>query len=358
MQKEFIGLLRCPISKSVLKLTILKESEKIYEGGIAVPIIAEGILFSEIGLVFPIIDGIPRMLMESIYDYKDFLQQHLSNYYDYVNQLETNYPGLMKYCIEKNRKTKASFAFEWSFLDTKKNDKLWHYNLKDLKNLLFEEFDEQEAFFHNKKIIDVGCGHGLLTSNLAQMGSFAVGVELGKAVEQAYERNQTANAIYIQADLQYLPFADDEFDVLYSSGVIHHTNNTELSLSLITSLLKPKGKLSIWLYHPQKNFLHNAILFVRKFTRRLPVKVCFVFILIFIFPFSFLIKRLRGRKVNAREEIVDLLDGFSPEFREEIEHDVAKSWLMRRYYTDIKVTTSNLFGFSFVGTKNTNHQKM
>ncbi len=353
MQKEYIGLLRCPISKTSLKLISLKEAERVYEGGVAVPNIVEGVLISEIGLLFPIIDGIPRMLIESIYDYKAFLQKHVSNYADYVNKLEKDYPGLMKYCINKNKKTKASFAFEWSFLDTKKQDKLWHYDLTELKPLLFEEFDEKEAFFQNKKIIDVGCGHGLLTSNLAQMGTLAVGVELGKAVEQAYERNQTPNAIYIQADLQFLPFADNEFDILYSSGVIHHTNNTELSLSLITSLLKPQGKLSIWLYHPQKSFMHNAILFVRRFTRRLPIKVCFVFILIFIFPFSYLIKKLRGRKVNVREEIVDLLDGFSPEFREEIEHDIAKSWLMRRNYTDIKVSTTNQFGFSFVGTKNT-----
>lgn len=350
MQKEYIKLFKCPISKTDLQIEIFKEAERDY-GGVKVPIIKEGVLISEIGLLFPIIDGIPRMLMESIYDYKDFLQQHLTNYNTYLNKLEKDFSGLMKFCIKKNKKTKESFAFEWSFLDTKKEDKLWHTDLTDLEVLLLSEFGESESFFNGKKIIDVGCGHGLLTTKLANMSQLAVGVEISKAVETAYTRNQSANAVYIQADLQFLPFADSEFDILYSSGVLIVTNNTELSLSMVSGLVKKGGKLSVWLYHPQKYFMHNAQLFLRKFTRRLPLKVCFWFIMIFIFPISFLVKKIKGRKVNAREEIIDLLDGFSPEYREEVEQDVARSWLMRRSYTDIAVTTENQFGFSIVGTK-------
>jgi ubiquinone/menaquinone biosynthesis C-methylase UbiE len=191
-----------------------------------------------------------------------------------------------------------------------------------------------------------------MTSTIADISKLCIGAEISKAVELAYARNKKSNAWYAQADLQFLPFDVSSFDVLYSSGVIHHTNDTEKSLGLIETIIKQGGKVCLWLYHPQKNILHRLMMLLRKFTRRLPLKVAFVFLLIFVFPFSFLIKKIKNRNApNFREEMIDLLDGFTPEFRCEIPHDVAKQWLEKRNYSDVAITTNSQYGFSIIGKK-------
>ncbi|MEO6837573.1 MAG: class I SAM-dependent methyltransferase [Ginsengibacter sp.] len=334
-----------------MKFKLISEFKKSYSGNDENEI-NEGILFSKCGFVFPIINGIPRMLIESIYDYDYFLKKHLLEYDEYKDRMEKEFPGLLNYCRQKNKKSKISFGLEWSFLNKEKNDKIWHEDLSDLPKVFELETGENLSYFNDKVIIDVGSGHGLMTSTIAQFSKYAIGVEMTNAVENAFKINKNKNAFYVQGDLQFLPFNELTFDVLYSSGVIHHTNNTELSLSLIESTLKHGGKICVWLYHPQKNLIHNLSLTLRKITSRLPVRITLIFLVISIFPFSFLIKKIKNKNPpNYREEIIDLLDGFTPQFRFEIPHDMAKAWLIIRNYNNIKITSSNQYGFSIAGEK-------
>ena len=351
MQYELLNYLRCPITKTELKFELISEFEKSYSNS-TITEINEGLLFSETGFVFPIINGIPIMLLESIYDYADFLKKHLPGYQKLKDDLEASNKGLLNYCVSKNKKTKASFEFEWSFLNADKKDRVWHEDTSGLSSVFFIETGESFEYFIDKTIIDVGCGSGFMTSAIAGVSNLAIGIELSRSIENAFINNKTHNAWYIQGDLQFLPFDELSFDVLYSSGVIHHTNNTELSLSLIEPVLKNNGKICLWLYHSQKSKIHNFSLFLRKFTTRMPLKLCFVFLTVFVFPFTWLIKKLKNKKApNYREEIIDLLDGFTPEFRFEIPHDMAITWLIRRKYSNIKITSENQFGFSIAGDK-------
>src|SRR5690349_1167312 len=116
MQYDFLDLLKCPITKTDLKFELISEFKKDYSNG-DVREIYEGLLFSQTGFIFPIIEGIPRMLIESIYDYTEFLRRHLSNYNEIKNNLEKCFPSLLSYCSKKNEQTKKSFEFEWRFLN-------------------------------------------------------------------------------------------------------------------------------------------------------------------------------------------------------------------------------------------------
>ena len=351
MQYELLTFLKCPITKTELRFVLLSEFEKSYSSE-QVTEIKEGLLFSETGFVFPIIDGIPRMLLESMYDYADFLTKHLADFQVIKDNIEKKYKGLLSYCIQKNHKTKKSFEFEWSFLNEEKKDRIWHDDTSKLPAVFLSEVGENSAYFKEKSVIDVGCGHGVMTTKIAELSHLAIGVELSRAVENAYQRNQSKNAWYIQGDLQYLPFEEEGFDVVYSSGVIHHTNNTELSLLLIEPLLKSGGKICLWLYHPQQKIIHKSILMIREVTRRLPLKLAFILLAIFVFPVTFLVKKIKRKHApNYREEIINLLDIFTPEFRFEIPQDLASIWLKHRKYNSIQITTHNQFGFSIVGNK-------
>jgi SAM-dependent methyltransferase len=349
VHKKLLPYLRCPANLSELRLQVIDTCIAHHSKE---EVVQNGLLISDAGFIYPIINCIPRLLVEAVYDYKDFLQQHLPDYTTYLKHIQEKHGELLAHCASKNKKTKSSFGFEWSFLDTKKNDKLWHDDLQDLQQVLLKEFACTKDFFANKLALDAGCGHGLMTTELATLSGQSIGMELSLAVEQAYVRNTNPQAHFVQADVQLPPFALSTFDVLYSSGVLHHTNDTLLSLQKVSATLKQKGRISIWLYHPQKDWKHNVLQSMRAVFSKLPTKLSFTLILVFIFPFSFLIKKIKGkRKINAREEIIDLLDGFTPEHREEVPHDKAMQWLKDLHYRDIKIACQDQFGFSVVGEK-------
>lgn len=356
MQQSLLPLLQCPVAHTPLRMVIFSEREKQYASG-AVMEVWEGLLHSTAGFVYPIIDGIPRLLVESMCDYAGFLKKHLTNYDVLLQKVKQKHHGLLGHCIKKNKRTKASFAFEWKFLNTKKDDKLWHRDTNDLLDIFLSESGLAADEVQGKVVLDAGAGHGLMTQSVAKLAGMAIGAELSQAVEKAYQMNEQANVHYIQADLQYLPLVPEMADILYSSGVIHHTDNTELSLTLIEEKLKPGGNIVLWLYHPQTSLIHNAILQLRKITRKLPVRLNFVLLSAFVFPITFTAKKIKNkRKLNAREEIIDLLDGFTPEFRNEIPHDVAEHWLHKRGYKHIEVTTKDTFGYSIAATKKSSPQ--
>ena len=351
MNYQLLELLTCPLTKKNLRFELISEFEKTYETHSATEI-KEGILFSDTGLVFPIIDGIPRMLIEAHQDYADWFETHLKDFSSIKNEIATKYQGLIQHCAAKNYKTKKSFAFEWSLLNYEKQDKIWHDDKAALVKLFFNESKENEDTLRGKKIIDVGSGHGMNARAISPYCDVVVGVELGKSVENAYKNNTRENVFFVQADLQFLPFADSSFDVLLSGGVLHHTENTELAFCNVETTLKPAGKLCIWLYHPQKSIIHNLLNTTRKLTSKLPIRPQFYLYLLSIFPLTYTFKRLKGRNINWREEMIDLLDMLSPVFRHEHRHDEAASWMLKRGYDAIEVTTQGQFGFSIIGTKN------
>jgi len=352
MQYELLRYLRCPVSKTELQFQLIEEFEKNYEGS-TVREIKTGLLFSSLGFVFPVINGIPRMLVEAVYDYRSFLQQHVPDYTNRLRELTTSQGQLLNECISGNKKTKKSFEWEWNFLDAEKKDKIWEKDIASLTDIFLSETGLSIQDVNHKLTIDVGSGHGLMTSAIASLtNTTAIGVELSKAVENAYVHNQQSNAWFVQADLRYLPFTAGTFDVLYSSGVIHHTNNTFESLKRIETTLKHDGLLCIWLYHPQKNLYHTVALWLRKFISKLPIQLAFIIITLFIFPFTFLIKKIRNKRpVNYREELIYLFDSFTPEFRDEVPKEKAIGWVNDLEYQEINVTTVDQYGYSIAAIK-------
>jgi ubiquinone/menaquinone biosynthesis C-methylase UbiE len=51
------------------------------------------------------------------------------------------------------------------------------------------------------------------------------------------------------ADAEKLPFEDDEFELTYSWGVLHHTPNPTRAIQEIHRVTKPGGEICIMLYH-------------------------------------------------------------------------------------------------------------
>jgi demethylmenaquinone methyltransferase/2-methoxy-6-polyprenyl-1,4-benzoquinol methylase len=76
----------------------------------------------------------------------------------------------------------------------------------------------------NSKVLDVGCGTGLLFSHVATETQTVVGVDIsGKLLLQAKKRARNfPNVHLVQADADYLPFKDNYFSVIFAFTVLQN----------------------------------------------------------------------------------------------------------------------------------------
>lgn len=349
MQESTILLLRCPISRSPLTLQVISRVSKTFNTG-EEEIINEGILYATTEWFYPIIEGVPRMGVDAFLEYADFFKLHMPEYQERRNHLEKTYPGLIRYITGKNKRTRESFSLEWSLYNYQE-DRTWEAGGEELLQRFLDETDENRESLKGKLIFDAGCGNGLLNQYIAGGGATVLGMDFSDCIERAHKQNIYANAIFIQGDVQFPPVDFSRFDIVHCSGVLIHTNNTELSFSCIEPCVKPGGKLSVWLYHPRKDRVHNLFNRLRSLTSKMPLKFQYYFLMSTLLPFSYVVKRLKGNRQNRREMMISLLDWFSPEFRWEHEHDEVAGWYSKRGYGAIQVTTTTIFGFNTVGVK-------
>jgi ubiquinone/menaquinone biosynthesis C-methylase UbiE len=104
----------------------------------------------------------------------------------------------------------------------------------------------------NQKVLEIGCGLGLLGS--------AIKNEIeGKidyfAVELAYKsalNSQDKNIITPQASAENLPFAGNSFDAIVSTDVLEHVPNASNTAKEIFRVLKPGAKAFITIADPSE----------------------------------------------------------------------------------------------------------
>jgi SAM-dependent methyltransferase len=349
MQEKLIPFLRCPVTRSPLQLRILKKSQKIFTNGIQ-EIVSEGILFAEKDWFYPVIGGIPRLSVESFIDQAAFLTRHLPDYAQRRASLLANHPSLIAQAQKKNRKTRESFSIEWGIYDYKE-DRTWGAEGEGLLNRFLEETAETRGSMNGKLIFDAGCGNGHLDQFIAGAGATVIGMDFSQSIERAFDENRHSDALFIQGDIQFPPVEFGRFDIVHSSGVLHHTHSTELSFGCIELCVKARGKLSIWLYSPRQDRLHRMFNGIRRWMGPLPLKAKYLILRGIFLPGTYILKRLRGNRQNRREMMIALMDQFTTEFRWEHTPDEAAGWFSKRGYFSIRVTTTDMWGFNIIGIK-------
>jgi ubiquinone/menaquinone biosynthesis C-methylase UbiE/uncharacterized protein YbaR (Trm112 family) len=349
MQQKFLNFLKCPVTRGDLELQIIKKSIKILDG-INCEVIDEGILFGENEWFYPIIDGIPRLIVEGFLDYQKFLELHLKDYQKRKEAILLKHKYFLNYILKKNKKTKKSFTTEWNVFDYEK-DTTWGMDGQDLVKRFCEETDETISNLQNKFVLDAGCGNAKLNMLLAKEGVENVAMDFSQSIVNANKINKSAKVHFVQADVQFPPFKFNCFDLVHCSGVLIATNNSELSFSCLETTVKVGGKFSVWLYHQRENFIHNTFNFLREYTSKLPIFLQHLFYNLILLPVSFIVKRIKGNKQNINEMRIDILDWFTPQYRWEHGHTEAAAWYYKRKYSNVKVTTNEMFGFDIIGTK-------
>lgn len=102
-----------------------------------------------------------------------------------------------------------------------------------------------------KRVLEIGPGGGGHSSLFALHGASVVAADITPERVMATNRKLGllgGNNRAYQADGENLPFKDDSFDIVYSNGVLHHSEDTDKCIEEVYRVLKPGGKAVIMLY--------------------------------------------------------------------------------------------------------------
>jgi ubiquinone/menaquinone biosynthesis C-methylase UbiE len=116
---------------------------------------------------------------------------------------------------------------------------------------LFAQFERWKG----KRVLEIGCGIGTDTISFSRQGAQVTAVELSeRSLEIARQRAQVyglANRIdFIRGNAEELSslIPAQQFDLVYSFGVIHHSPNPRRIIEELKPFIAPQGELRLMVY--------------------------------------------------------------------------------------------------------------
>jgi len=219
-------------------------------------------------------------------------------------------------------KTARHFGNQWKMY--KKGDKIWGLDDEEWKRRFFEKTGYREQDLAGKLILDLGCGHGVHSTLMAQMGARVVGSDITNGffrteLEKDPEVKDRLN--FVRGDITNFCFKDEIFDFVWCEGVLHHTPNTKASFLKAARAVKKGGRFYFWVYGVGQPF-HRVEKTARVVSTRLPewllVPLCYLGAPFYILLKKFLNliskKHRKFEKRSIRETALSMHDSLSPPY--------------------------------------------
>jgi len=245
----------------------------------------------------------------------------------------------------------SSFGFQWQVYASTQLDDAHHHRSEEAFRRRTGLRPEE---LNGKRVLDVGCGMGRFAEVATRWGANLVGVDLSEAAVVAARNLADHPATMFQADVFHLPFAAGSFDVIYSIGVLHHTPDCARAFAELPRLLKPGGRIAIWVYSSYNPWYRLSDLY-RRVTCRLPPrllhKLCYGAIplygihrglrsipvigrplsgsLAFLLPMSF--------DHDWRWRVLDTFDWYSPWYQSKHTYEEVIRWFEAAGLEDLRV---------------------
>ena len=165
--------------------------------------------------------------------------------------------------------TSEAFGFKWNQRETFESE----LSLQRMRAWLIERYGDVATatwwsdYSDAPLLLDAGCGAAMSALELfagALPRLRYLGVDISEAVDVAASRfaERGLAAGFMQANIMQLPLEPESVDVIFSEGVLHHTDSTRDALLALASLLRPSGRFLFYVYRrkgPVREFTDDYI---------------------------------------------------------------------------------------------------
>jgi len=254
----------------------------------------------------------------------------------------------------------ASFGAEWSHFDYEQ-DRTWHQSVEDRRQLFLKEISLSADDLLGKVVLDAGCGNGSLSVGISQFGCEVVAIDASASVEVAFRHfagKSGERTYFVQGDLTNPPLRREVFDVIFSSGVLHHNPDTREALRAIARSLRAGGRIYIWVYGHVPGIAHKLKELFRRAISPMPSPIKHSIVGLWL-PQAMLRQYARtalGRngpqdQLKWTERFVLLLDHYTPRYRWEHTPNEVMGWYRELGFEDIAQTEDREWGFGCAATR-------
>jgi 2-polyprenyl-6-hydroxyphenyl methylase/3-demethylubiquinone-9 3-methyltransferase len=139
--------------------------------------------------------------------------------------------------------------------------------LHEINPARFGYFREALGSLKGLRLLDVGCGGGLLAECFAREGALVTGVDLSLSSLVAAKRHSETGEMridYVNASGDSLPFLDSSFDAVVSADFLEHVTSFETVVAECARVLKPSG---LFLYDTINRTLRSRVVAIWLFER-------------------------------------------------------------------------------------------
>jgi arsenite methyltransferase len=167
---------------------------------------------------------------------------------------------------EAQAQTSDVFGYKWNRRDTFESANA-RSAMRDWLRSRYGEPTEMPWLADNAILVDVGCGAArssieLFADRLKRVRF--IGTDISASIDVAADSFRAADlkGDFIQCDLNALPFRDESCDVVFSEGVLHHTDSTQKAFARVARLIRPGGRLMFYVYRrkgPIREFTDDHI---------------------------------------------------------------------------------------------------
>ncbi len=145
------------------------------------------------------------------------------------------------------------------------NAEQYHAHVSDPTDSTFHSLYEKPAIraelpeFNDLEVISIGCGSGVDARWLADNGAKrVVGIDISKGLLDIAKKNNP-DIEFQEMDMEHLAFADESFDLAYSSLAIHYVDDWTQPLSEARRILRSGGQYIFSCGHPIDSALEYAV---------------------------------------------------------------------------------------------------
>jgi ubiquinone/menaquinone biosynthesis C-methylase UbiE len=209
-----LPIFSCPVCKGDLNNYFCKSCETSFEGR----------------------DGIPCFLSEKMYGIeKEYIEaMKVVDFWGHgwTKRLEDEEHAYVNFSSKEELINYANEELAWC----RKNGSL-------ISRLPFENMK-------NSISLNIGCGAGTEALEITLGGGSCIAMDITNPAAKVTDSllKKLGQGEGIQGDARFLPFKDNSIDYVYSSGVLHHSDDVPKSISEIYRVLKPGGSAFIMLY--------------------------------------------------------------------------------------------------------------